>query len=171
MNKYVQMLTISVATAVALSASAGAAVARSGPPGFQMLCLLLPSECVGGGPSEVEASGESMAALKQVNLSVNRSIRPREDGAVDAWTVGARSGDCEDYALTKRHNLIRAGFPASSLRLAHVKLSTGEDHVVLIANTDQGEFVLDNLTGAIKPLSQTSYRIVSIQAANPLHWN
>ena len=87
------------------------------------------------------------------------------------WTVSASAGDCEDYVLTKRHQLIRAGIPASSLRIAYVKTRRGEDHAILIVKTNGKDLVLDNLTATIRPLSQTGYRVISISGANPLKWS
>jgi predicted transglutaminase-like cysteine proteinase len=140
------------------------------PLGFTILCIKQPNECVGGGASVVSATEETMDTLRGVNNRVNRSIAPRADGAADVWTVNARAGDCEDYVLAKRRALIRAGLPASALRIAFVRTRSGQDHAILIVNTDSGKLVLDNLTGAIKPLSQTRYRIVSVQTANPKQW-
>jgi predicted transglutaminase-like cysteine proteinase len=111
-----------------------------------------------------------MDTLRRVNNRVNRSIAPRADGAADVWTVNARAGDCEDYVLAKRHALIRAGLPASALRIAFVRTREGADHAILVVNTSNGKLVLDNLTSAIKPLSQTRYRVVSVQTANPKQW-
>ena len=53
-------------------------------------------------------------------------------------------GDCEDYALLKRHTLIRKGWPVGSLLLTVVRDEKGEGHAVLTARTKQGDFILDN---------------------------
>ncbi len=159
---------------VALSAlGTGNALARSNAPlGYQLMCLKTPSECQGGGKSKVAATGDVMATLKRVNRTVNASIRPVSDKGADVWNANASSaGDCEDYVLAKRRLLIKAGIPASSLRIAYVKTRSGEGHAILVVNTGKGKLVLDNLTGAIKPLSQTGYRIVSMQGADPRHWS
>jgi predicted transglutaminase-like cysteine proteinase len=66
--------------------------------------------------------------------------------------------------------LINAGVPASSLRIAYVKTRKGLEHAILVVNTSRGKLVLDNLTGSIKPLSQTGYRIMAMQTANPKKW-
>jgi predicted transglutaminase-like cysteine proteinase len=106
----------------------------------------------------------------RVNETVNRAIRPRHDAGADVWTVGARAGDCEDYALEKRRQLIEAGLPASALRLAYVKTRAGAGHAVLVINTPGVAYVLDNLTAAIRPLQQTGYRVISMQGADPDIW-
>jgi predicted transglutaminase-like cysteine proteinase len=154
-----------------VGAAPAMAAKQHAPLGYQLMCLKQPAECKGGGKAQVRATGDVMATLKRVNSQVNRSIRPRNDSGADVWNASASSGDCEDYVLAKRRQLIKAGLPASSLRIAHVKTRSGAGHAVLVVNTGKVKYVLDNLTGAIKPLSQTGYRVVSMQGANPTAWS
>jgi predicted transglutaminase-like cysteine proteinase len=168
--------TISAAVLAAiLFASAGApgvALARNNAPlGYQLMCLKTPAECKGGGRTTVEGSAQTMAVIKKVNSSVNRSITPRDDGAVDSWGATGSGGDCEDYVLAKRRALIKAGFSPSALRIAYVKTSWGEGHAILVVKTSKGDVVLDNLNGAVRPLSRSGYRIVSMSGANPRNWS
>lgn len=158
--------------AIADLAQAGRAHAGEvhAPLGYQLMCLKHPAECRGGGAAYVEASDGMLRLLMRVNEAVNRAIRPRRDAGADVWTVGARAGDCEDYALEKRRQLIEAGLPASALRLAYVKTRAGAGHAVLVVNTPRIHYVLDNLTAAIRPLEQTGYRVVSMQGADPDIW-
>jgi len=155
------------------SALATPAVAGSHPPlGYQLMCLETPQECKGGGKERVTVTSEVMATLKSVNSHFNRTIKPRYDAAgTDVWNVSATAGDCEDYVLAKRRALIRAGIPASSLRIAYVKTRNGVGHAVLVVKTNGWDLVLDNLSATIKPLSQTGYRIIAISGANPLNWS
>lgn len=166
MNKFACIVALALAALTV--APAGAADA---PVGFQLMCLKTPAECRGGGKSVVAASDDLLRTLKAVNVQVNRSIRPRRDGAVDLWSVGVSAGDCEDYVLTKRRALIRAGLPASALRIASVKTRAGEAHAILVVKTTRADYVLDNLGNALKPLSQTGYRVVAISTANPRVWS
>ena len=156
-----------------LSLSAMPSLAGSKAPlGYQLMCLKTPAECKGGGPSKVTASADIMSQLTRVNSKVNRSIRPRNDsGGADVWSVNVSSGDCEDFALTKRRALIKAGLPASSLRIAYVKTRAGEDHAILVVKTSKGDYVLDNLHSSVRPLSQTGYRVISQSGANPMKWS
>jgi predicted transglutaminase-like cysteine proteinase len=171
MNRIAKLIVVSLLGLAAVAAAEPAfAKGAKGPTGWQIFCLDYPSECVGGGAKKVPATDSTMSTLKRVNASVNRSISPRRDAKLDVWSVNVRTGDCEDYALTKRHKLIQSGIPASALRIAQVRTPRGEAHAILVVDTDRGRFVLDNLTGAIKPLSQTRYRVVSIQTANPKAW-
>lgn len=103
--------------------------------------------------------------LRAVNRDVNRAIRRGSDarvhGVADFWNApqgrDAR-GDCEDYVLAKRRVLIEAGFAAEALSIALVTTSWGESHAVLLAATDEGEVVLDNLTPRISRWDRVDYR-------------
>jgi len=141
------------------------------PLGYQLMCLRTPAECQGGGASQVAMTSAVMATIKQVNKAVNNAIVPHNDGSVDVWNANAVSGDCEDYVMAKRRALIKAGLPPSALRIAFVRIRSGEGHAILVVKTDKGDIVLDNLNRSIRPLSQSGYRIVSISGANPETWS
>jgi predicted transglutaminase-like cysteine proteinase len=167
-------LSLAVIAAISIDTmSAPAAVAGGNVPlGYSLMCLEHPEQCKSGGAAQVKATGSVLATLKRVNSHINRSIQPKYDsGDTDTWTINASTGDCEDYVLAKRAALIRAGIPASSLRIAYVKTRRGEGHAILVVKTNGKDLVLDNLTATIKPLSQTGYRIISISGANPMKWS
>jgi predicted transglutaminase-like cysteine proteinase len=164
------LVLVAALSMTAMSMPAAQAGKRA-PLGYQVMCLKTPEQCKGGGKAKVEVTSDLMATLKRVNSSVNRSIKPRNDGGADVWSASASSGDCEDYVLAKRAALVRAGVPASSLRIAYVKTKRGVGHAVLVVKTNGKDLVLDNLTATIRPLSQTGYRIVSISGANPRQWS
>jgi predicted transglutaminase-like cysteine proteinase len=145
--------------------------ATPAPLGYQLMCLKTPTACKGGGVATMSLSASDMAILKRVNSAVNGSIVPRPDApGADVWTVGAKTGDCEEFAIAKRQSLIKLGFAPSALRLAYVKTRSGEGHAVLIIKSAIGDLVLDNLTSTIKPLSQSGLRLISMASANPLKW-
>jgi predicted transglutaminase-like cysteine proteinase len=112
--------------------------------------------------------------LENINRTVNSSIHPvrNEDGlAGEKWLLGPVGGDCNDYAVTKRHQLITRGWPARTVLLSEVVTVSGEHHLVTIVRTNGGDLVLDNLTDRIMPWSRTSYRWVRIQMPkNPNYW-
>jgi predicted transglutaminase-like cysteine proteinase len=164
------LVLVAALSMTAMTMSAAQAGKRA-PLGYQVMCLKTPEQCKGGGKAKVDVTSDLMATLKRVNSSVNRSIKPRNDGGADVWSANASSGDCEDYVLAKRAALVRAGVPASSLRIAYVKTKRGVGHAVLVVKTNGKDLVLDNLTATIRPLSQTGYRIVSISGANPRQWS
>jgi len=110
--------------------------------------------------------------VERINAKVNADIRPVADGTVDTWSVNVTAGDCEDYVMTKRDALIHAGLPASALRIASVKTRQGEQHAILVVKTtDHGDLVLDNLTGTIRTLPQTGYRVMAMSGPDPKVWN
>jgi predicted transglutaminase-like cysteine proteinase len=139
------------------------------PVGYQVFCLKNKSECRGGGATSIAYTSSTAAVLRRVNDAVNRSVRYRSDNA-EVWTVGQSAGDCEDFALTKRSRLIRAGMPPGALRMATARTRTGELHAVLIVKTDKGDFVLDNIRTAIVPRGQSGYRYLKIATSNPAIW-
>ena len=165
------VFAVAVATASLASVSAPALARSHAPIGYQLMCLKTPAECKGGGAASVRATTEIMNKLITVNAHVNRAIRPTNDTGADVWSVNVSTGDCEDYALTKRRALINAGVPASSLRIAYVKTRSGEGHAILVVKTSNGDYVLDNLNASVRPLTQTGYRIISEMGANPMSWS
>ena len=148
------------------------------PMAFTIFCLKYENECK---PHRVVFRGgrlkltpERLAQLSEVNRLVNASIRPEpnlEGLAGEKWLLHSLSGDCNDYAVTKRHDLIAKGWPARSVLLSEVVTTWGEHHLVVVVRTFSGDLVLDNLTGDILPWSRKSYRWVRIQTPkNPNYW-
>ena len=148
------------------------------PMAFTRFCLEYPAECK---PQRLVLAGDRVelnitrwAELEDVNRTVNSSIHPErnEDGlAGEKWLLGPPRGDCNDYAVTKRHELIARGWPARTVLLSEVVTVSGEHHLVTVVRTDSGDLVLDNLTEQIRPWSRTPYRWVRIQMPrNPNYW-
>lgn len=147
-------------------------VRTSAPYGHVVFCKSAGSQCRKKGSGVKRLSGSSWRQLTSVNASVNRAIRPRNDKkGADKWQINVRYGDCEDYALTKRKRLLAAGWPSSSLLITTGYLRNGTYHAVLVARTDRGDFVLDNLNRSVKPWSKVRYRWKKQQSTtNPRHW-
>lgn len=150
-----------------------------GPTGFYVLCSVIPSACrvqrarnVGSTAGGVKLTIETLGLLDRVNRDVNGAMRPQpESGRTDVWKIGGSSGDCEDYALTKRAALLRKGFPTSALLMTTVITGRGESHAVLMVRTDRGDFVLDNLNQIVKPWNSTGYKFLTMQSPdNPRVW-
>ena len=114
--------------------------------------------------------------LNHINDYVNQTIRPADDLALhnrtDWWSYPSKNrGDCEDYALLKRKLLIEQGWPANSLLLSIVKQWDGKGHAVLLAVTQQGEYVLDNQSWKIELWQETSYQWIKRQSKHhPYVW-
>ena len=113
--------------------------------------------------------------MQKVNQEVNRRLVPRSDidvyGTSDFWTAGRFVGDCEDYMIAKKQDLIAAGWRADQVLYAVVEGIETPYHAVLIVRTDQGDFVLDNLTDRITRWDQSGYRFVIRQSSErPDRW-
>jgi predicted transglutaminase-like cysteine proteinase len=134
-------------------------------------CLNYPSDCKSN-PTEferIDLNAETLELLRRVNSSVNMAIAPKLKGygpeLQDGWTIAPTSGDCNDYATTKRHTLLESGLPSRALRLSVVKTSSGIGHLVLVVATTRGDLVLDNLTDSIRDWQSTDYQWLKIQSA------
>jgi len=149
------------------------------PMAFSLFCLRYAGDCkpqhlvFRGGP--LKMTEQRWAELRDVNARVNGSIRPLPNlggVATEEWLINPAKGDCNDYAVTKRHELLEKGWPSRSLLLAEVVMPSGEHHLVVVVRARQGDFVLDNMASSIRPWTQTPYRWVRIQsAANPKFWS
>lgn len=139
-------------------------------PGHRSFCRRHADECA---PRDepavaVRATPAIMRQLDRINSRVNDRITYRLDsehyGREDYWTYPRNNiGDCEDYALTKRRELIAAGWPPSALLMATAIAESGEGHAVLIARTTQGDYVLDNRYAAPMPWRALPYKWVALQ--------
>lgn len=143
------------------------------PFAFVKFCRSNPADCSSsGGASIAHLTTERERVLRRVNAQINRSIRPtNEIGRNDVWQADVASGDCEDFALTKRRKLISLGWSPRTLRIAVARTASGEGHAVLVVKTSKGDLVLDNRTSAIKRWQRTDLNWVKIQSAeNPRRW-
>jgi predicted transglutaminase-like cysteine proteinase len=141
-------------------------------------CLRYPSDCKSdpSGQERIDLSEETADLLHRVNRSVNLSIIPttKSYGAnlSEGWTIAPDMGDCNDYAVTKRHELLESGLPSKALRLSVVKTASGLGHLVLVVVTTKGDVVLDNLSEIIRSWQSTDYQWIKIQSAGDPHlWN
>lgn len=144
------------------------------PFAFVKFCKNNPADCTrGAGAATIALDAVRERELRRVNATVNRSIRAVNDSdGRDVWQAGVASGDCEDFALTKRRKLISLGWSPRALRMAVVRTRSGEGHAVLVVKTSRGDLVLDNRTGIIKPWRQTDLSWVKIQSGdNPRLWH
>ena len=150
------------------------------PMAYTMFCVRYSGECTQRRTQIVFRGGatrmtrERMADLIEVNASVNRQIVPEHNDrglAGEEWVIGPPRGDCNDYAVTKRHELLARGWPMRNLLLSEVVTNWGEHHLVLVVRAKGGDIVLDNLNAQIRNWSRANYRWVRMQTpANPNHW-
>jgi predicted transglutaminase-like cysteine proteinase len=147
------------------------------PWAFKRFCDESPEECAARQPAKTFIhSPRRLEELDEVNRRVNRAISPETDiehyGVEDYWTIPKDGrGDCEDYALLKRHLLIAMGWPTSELLMTAVLLDNGEGHAVLTARTPAGDLILDNRAREIKIWYQTNYNFKMRQSQkDPRVW-
>ncbi|MGA0545826.1 transglutaminase-like cysteine peptidase [Brevundimonas sp. VNH65] len=127
---------------------------------------------------QVTLDTATWATLNGVNRRLNRSIRHTPDavqfGKEDHWaepTGRKPKGDCEDYVLAKRRELIEAGISPDALSIALVRTPWDELHAVLLVNSDRGEMVMDNLSPWITRWDRTQYEWLERQTpGQPLRW-
>ena len=148
------------------------------PVAFVRFCMRYHEDCkvspMGSDRAPIPLTKARLAELAKVNQDVNRAIKPEANlGGVMAeeWLVAPRQGDCNDYAVTKRHELLARGWPSHSLLLTEVVVASGEHHLVLVVRTSEDDFVLDNLSAHVRPVSQIAYEWVRAQQIeNPKFW-
>ena len=169
------LLALAVAPAQAFDTTNVAFVQTVGgttsiPVGHAEFCQHRPDECRAN-PDPVAAVSLNEGLWQQllaVNAGINQAIVSVTDQELyqvaEFWTYPNGYGDCEDYALAKRRELINAGWPASTLLMAVVKQANGEGHAVLMVRTDRGDLVLDNQIGTVDLWNQTPYKFIKRQS-------
>lgn len=157
---------------------------KNPPRGYLVYCSREPGRCGDTGNALVWLTKARWDELVNVNDTVNMKNVTETDedgfGLVDYWTVAEGAGDCEDLALAKREALVKLGWPKSALLLgvadapgadARGAPAGAERHIVLLAFTDKGTYVLDNLTRQIVDWTKSTYRWTAVESAsNPLAW-
>lgn len=93
----------------------------------------------------------SYSIAERINSQVNASVQYKTDleqyNRPEFWIEASAFGDCEDYALLKRAYLLEQGFDADKIHLATCWINVVADdtgHCVLIVETNEGQFILDN---------------------------
>lgn len=173
------LFCIAVPAAAPGNSAPQSAPERALPPiGHTAFCERYPGDCEAsaGKPTRPRDAAERLGEVKAVHAKVNGAIaaRPDTDPADRSWLIWPKSGDCDDYAVTKRHVLLERGWPSADLLLAEVVLpESGEHHLLLIVRDDTDDWVLDNRKRDIARLSEIrrDYKFERIQASDdPKFW-
>ncbi len=164
-----------VAAAVTWIAEARSEQPDLAPLAFVRFCLDHPGECQRepAGNRVLSHTEELEHMLTAVNRDVNSAITPDRSKAARRanWSLFPARGDCNDFAISKRHRLLAAGLPPSALRLAVVQARHQALHLVLLIITSDSELVLDNLSDEVRSLGETRYPVLKVQsAADPQIW-
>ena len=140
------------------------------PVGHYEFCQKLPGECrqKTARHQSVELSRRLWSAIISVNNAVNASVAPKTDmeiwGHEEVWSYPNGQGDCEDYALEKRRQLMALGVPAGDLLITVVRQPNGDGHAVLTIRTSLGDYVLDNLEPRVLAWDETPYTYLKRQS-------
>jgi predicted transglutaminase-like cysteine proteinase len=150
------------------------------PIGHSRFCLRYPDDCevhaIDFRHRNIALTPGRWNELNSVNREVNRDIVPEltfGDGATEEWLISPQAGDCKDYAITKRHELLARGWPSRALLLSEVVVPSGEHHLVLVVRTKDVDLVLDNLNANLRSVAMTydQYPWVRIESPqNPKYW-
>ncbi len=107
--------------------------------------------------------------IHDINKEVNSTIVAMTDlevyGRDEVWEYPTTAGDCEDFVLLKRRKLMERGFAVSDLLITVVRKPDGEGHAVLTLRTNEGDFILDNLSDDVKLWTNTNYTYLKRQAS------
>jgi predicted transglutaminase-like cysteine proteinase len=145
--------------------TAGPAVA---PPAFYAFCQRDFIICDSSSGAKIVGLTAALASqLTIVNSAVNSRILEREDwdvsGVEDDWRLPLEVGDCEDFAIAKKSELMQLGWPASALLLTVIN-EEGGGHTVLTVTTDRGDLILDSRISEVLNWQHTSYRYYARQS-------
>ncbi len=151
---------------------------RAPPPlGLTGFCVRDPGQCLmTDTPARMTLTEANWTLMRRVNREVNDNIAPISDiahyGRKEYWTIPTDGwGDCEDYALAKRADLMAAGLPENALRMAVVRTFRNALHAVLVVATDRGDYVLDSLETDVEPWKDEDYGWIEEQGPHgPRDW-
>ncbi|MDE5447208.1 hypothetical protein GWG65_39075 [Bradyrhizobium sp. CSA207] len=146
------------------------------PLSFTLFCTQYPEDCQERRDRRItdfRSRRQRWRELNQINLSVNSVIAAESLLASRNdydWQIFPSDGNCGDYAVTKRHLLLRSGWPSSSLLLGEVAIrATGEHHLVLLVREGRALFVLDNLSGVIIQFNESLDKYVFLRTESDLN--
>src|SRR3954463_10198467 len=132
------MLVAGASAAAGQSPRIGFGAPQLAPMTYALFCKRYSEDCPPvKGPEASQSrptmiTNERLDELIEVNMYINGRIRPQrnEHGlAGERWTVDPAFGDCNDYAVSKRHELLARGWPMGDLLLGEVVTSSGEHHL------------------------------------------
>lgn len=140
------------------------------PVGHYEFCQREPIECREATPKgpPIQLTRKLWAAMVDINNAVNTMITPETDmeiwGKQEVWSYPTNVGDCEDYVLEKRRELMAKGVPAGALLITVAKQPNGDGHAVLTVHTASGDYILDNLEPRVMAWTDTDYTFLKRQS-------
>ncbi len=150
--------------------------AAATPHGAAGLCARYDWACARGRGADI-VTERGFGLLDRVNRKINGQVREITDLAqyrrAEHWALPTRyGGDCEDFALLKKRELIGVGVAPDRLMIATVLDRNRNSHAVLVVRTAAGDLVLDNLDDRVRHWSETGYSFLKMQdPRDPARWN
>ena len=143
------------------------------PIGAELFCLENSTECAEQRTTaqHIEMTPDLWKDLLTVQYDINQKFKPGREVRF-AWDYSADgSGNCVQFALEKRRALIRRGWPAGALQLATAVTPDKIGHLVVVIDTTDGDWVLDNLRADVVRWGDLPYRwIARQQGASMENW-
>jgi predicted transglutaminase-like cysteine proteinase len=140
------------------------------PIGAALFCVENAAECSKqqSATQEVKMTPELWSDLLSVQQDINRTLKPTQDVRF-AWDYSANgTGNCVQFALEKRRALISRGWPPGALQLATAVTPANIGHLVLVINTAEGDWVLDNLQADVVRWERLPYRWIARQRGDSM---
>ena len=137
------------------------------PKGAQQICQTYQWACAAQRTRAVGSSAE-LALVLDINTKVNTTTRAVTDASqyrrAELWSLPTSAGgDCEDFALLKKRELVRLGVDPGRLLLATVLDRRRVPHAVLVYRSHKGDLLLDNLTDKVVNWRSSGYVFLRMQ--------
>ncbi|SEM07282.1 Predicted transglutaminase-like cysteine proteinase [Roseovarius tolerans] len=145
------------------------------PKGAIAICQTYQWACAAQSARNLSSVAE-LALAHKVNAKVNATTRAVSDDRqyrlAERWSLPTSAGgDCEDFALQKKMELVRLGVNPNRLLLATVLDRRRVPHAVLVYRSDKGDLLLDNLTDKMLTWRKSGYVFLRMQNPdNPKQW-
>lgn len=158
-----------------LCPAAAAATEKIIPTGYISLCKERPPFCVRDRAQvshtlPYATNPMTLQILQRVNTKWNARIKAVVDNG-EHWTGSTLQGDCEEFAIAKRNDLLSRNFLPSQVLLVRVLDKEGAGHLITAVRTDVGIYILDNLYANILTFEESGYVLTSRQREdNPHEW-
>jgi predicted transglutaminase-like cysteine proteinase len=129
--------------------------------------------------SQVKGAGDPMAQIRTAHALMNAKPYIEDQpnwGKSEFWATSyeflKKSGDCEDYSISKYMLLKEAGIPVENMRIFSVRVRSlgGIGHAVLVVYQGDKAWVLDNRTKAPMDASLIKLEFQPVMSLNENQW-
>jgi predicted transglutaminase-like cysteine proteinase len=129
--------------------------------------------------AQVKGAGDAMAQIRTANSLMNAKPYIEDQpnwGKSEFWATSyeflKKSGDCEDYSISKYMLLKEAGIPVENMRIFSVRLRSlgGIGHAVLVVYQGNKAWVLDNRTKSPMDANLIKLEFQPVMSLNENQW-